>query len=360
MAQANEVDILVKTKADTQELNRATKETKEYGDKLEATGEQAGAAETRLIGIHDVIDGTATVMQGPGQQGMVAYIQGWADIAGGVEGVLPLLKAMSIEAIKNAATQVASAARTVGSWVVMRAQATVTGIQMAAAWALSLGPIALVLAALAVIGGAIAILWAKSQTFRNIVSGAFGDVRDAVHAVWNWIDNLMRKFGPLIDAVRTVIKLALGPFIAAWNGVRDAISFVNRLVDDFLIKSGIVKKQGQVFTPELVATITHPGGGTGGRGAGGSSRSPGYARGGISPGGRITVNERGPEDITLPAGARISSNADTVSGYGGGGGYMQIHVTDDGSAFAKLVANTIRKSIRDQGGGSTQRYLGFA
>ncbi len=56
--------------------------------RMGSLGERADGAETSLIGVHDVIDGTATIMQGPGEAGLVAYIQGWADLAGGIAPLL--------------------------------------------------------------------------------------------------------------------------------------------------------------------------------------------------------------------------------------------------------------------------------
>lgn len=348
----NEIDVLIKTKADTSGVKEATEATDKYGNKLEATGEQAGAAETRLIGIHDVIDGTATVMQGPGQQGMVAYIQGWADIAGGVEGVLPLLKAMSIEAIKSAATQVAQAARTVGAWIAMRATAVASAAQMAAAWVVSLGPIALIVGGLALLGGALAVLWVKSQTFRNIVKGAWDDVWGAVKAVWDLITGAGRLFETAIGAAKKLAGYLTGPFVSAWHAVSGAIADTVGWLDNLIAKTlGYNKTQAKFLSGQASGGGSLPG-------VGGNKASPHFAHGGVTPGGAIDVGEYGRERIELPAGARV--NPDRNAGGWGGPVTVTLDLRGDDTEVVNFVRAMIQKGVRWQAGGSVQRYMGYA
>jgi phage-related protein len=91
---------------------------------------------------------------------------------------------------------------------------------MLATWAAALGPIALVIAAIAIIVGIIILLWKKNETFRNIVTGAWNAIKDAVSAVADWFT------GTLLPALESVWKAITGGVTAVkdvivnvWNGI---------------------------------------------------------------------------------------------------------------------------------------------
>jgi uncharacterized membrane protein YgcG len=352
MASSNVIEVDVVSRFDSTGTDKAKKATKEYGDGLEKAGEQAGASETRIIGVHDVIDGTATIMQGPGEQGMVSYIQGWADLAGGVEGVLPLLKAMSISTIKAGAAQVATAAKTVAAWTVARATAVASAAQMAAAWLVSLGPIAIVIGVLAALGAAFVLLWKKSETFRDIVRGAVGAVvapfravASAVNAVWDFLGRLVAIAAKVVGAVRS-IGAAFGAIL---NPIRVAVSLLERFIADTFFANDNPPK----FYDR------RPGGGGGG-GHGGSTASPGFAAGGIAGGGWTKVGEHGSEWANLAPGSRIRSNPDS-SGYGGMTEIrVVVEVVGGDGKIMQAIRDSVQKSVRQQYGGSVQRYAGVA
>ncbi len=89
----NEVSIVITGDNRTgSAFDSATKSTKRYGKSVDELTEHADVSERRLIGLHDSVDGVATIMQGPGKAGIVAYIQGWADLAGGfADFIIPSL-----------------------------------------------------------------------------------------------------------------------------------------------------------------------------------------------------------------------------------------------------------------------------
>jgi len=119
---------------------------------LTRVGEGADNAETRIMGLKDGVDGMATIMKGPGEQGIAAYLQGWADFASGVANfavpAFQKLYAMGAQQIattmRAAAATAASVATQVGQWIVLGAQATAQAARVAAAWLISMGPIAAV------------------------------------------------------------------------------------------------------------------------------------------------------------------------------------------------------------------------
>lgn len=350
MASGNVIEVDVVSKFDARGTNDAKKATKEYGDGLEKAGEQAGASETRIIGVHDVIDGTATIMQGPGKQGMVSYIQGWADLAGGVEGVLPLLKAMSISAVKNGAAQVAAATKTVAAWLAMKATAVASAVMMAAAWVVSLGPIVLVIATLVAIGAAFVVLWKKSETFRDIVKGALHvvlaptlAVAGAVKSIWGWMGSLIglaAKFIGWIKGIGSAFNSIISP-------IRSAVGWLERFIADSLI-GGQAKFKFSASTDS---------GGAGGGVSSGNASHRGFASGGITPAGWSRINEHGDESMFFPAGSRVRSNPDS-RGYAGGGLDVTITVAGGDGKLMRAIRDSIQVAVRTQAGGSVQRWAG--
>ena len=76
---------------------------------LERLGDHADTSEQRIMGLKDSVDGLTTVMQGPGEQGLAAYLQGWADLSSGIANfVVPALMKVIPATVKNAASTVAS------------------------------------------------------------------------------------------------------------------------------------------------------------------------------------------------------------------------------------------------------------
>ena len=120
---------------DTTKVGNGSRALGDHGNSLGKLGDKADGAESKLIGVHDVIDGTAAIMQGPGKAGMAAYVQGWADLAG---GMAPLL-------IGLAQTKVGMMAHVLWSGIVKGATATWAGVQWLLNAALTANPIGLII-----------------------------------------------------------------------------------------------------------------------------------------------------------------------------------------------------------------------
>jgi phage-related minor tail protein len=129
---------------------------------------------------------------------------------------------------------------TVGGFLLILATGLKVVTLATAAWNLVLAanPIFLVVAALAVLGVGLFLLWKKSETFRAIVSGAFNGVKAAAIGVWNWIKSnwpylagmLLGPFGIAIawifkhwDQVVSFIKGIPGRLASAGAGMWDWI-----------------------------------------------------------------------------------------------------------------------------------------
>lgn len=197
----------------------------DYGAGLDGVGERADELDTRMMGLSDGITGVSDLMRG--DLGPAGYAMALADIGSSVYNfVVPSLKTLKTalldnarQAITSAATHVRAAAMTALGWVKMGIQATINAARMAAAWLISLGPIGLVIAAIAAI---IAILVALGVGFDDIArwaSAAWQLILGAAQAVWNWL----AENWPLVLAIITgPIGIAVYMIVRHWDTIRNA------------------------------------------------------------------------------------------------------------------------------------------
>lgn len=184
---------------------------------------------------HAVVAGAAWV-----KQSAIAFV-GWLR-------ALPKLVAQfavaSASAVKNAAIAagawVAQAARTTVAWAgvfvkylagvaMAGVQTLLAGAKMAAGWLLAMGPIGLIVAAVA---GAVALIIANWDTVKNAVGAVWAWIQGAVNNVINWIKAnwpllLGILMGPIGLAVAWIIQNfdKVKAFIAGvWNGIKSGAS----------------------------------------------------------------------------------------------------------------------------------------
>lgn len=133
----------------------------------------------------------------------------------GVESTVAAAKAVAgfvasqIKAVESVAVQLVNFALLVAGYIAIGVQAAITGAAMAAAWLVGLGPIALVVAAVA---GAALLIVTHWDTIKN-----------AAKAVWDWISTNW----PLILAILTgPIGLAVLEISRHWDTIKNAFTAV--------------------------------------------------------------------------------------------------------------------------------------
>lgn len=173
------------------------------------TGEAADNAERNLIGVHDVIDGTATIMKGPGKQGMVAYIQGWADLAGGLAPILISLSETKVATLATAAAQKVAAAAT-KVW---------EGAQWLMNAALDANPIGITVLAIAALVAVVILIAKKTTWFQTIWRVAWAGIKTAASATWDFLKKIPGWIGTAFGKVTNFI---VAPYRAAFNGIARA------------------------------------------------------------------------------------------------------------------------------------------
>lgn len=217
---SNDVEVIIRTKDESKSgFDSSAKAAKNYGNAIDSVGEKADASEQRILGAKDAVDGVATIMQGPGEQGMAAYLQGWADLASGIANfIIPLVKSTAGIVANGVATGAAKTAQV--------AAAGASKAWAAAQWllnaALTANPIGLVIVGIGALVAALVLAYKHSETFRNAVNGVFGGLRDFVLPILKVIwDAVVATFEGFVGSVQKVISVIPG-----------ASSLLNKLAGD--------------------------------------------------------------------------------------------------------------------------------
>lgn len=321
----------------------------------------AGQTYDKFDALESVGRGTSDTMTGLGEIMSGNVLQGSTDLAGGVAALadgfsgalLPAIKAMSLESIKSAANTARQTVVTVAQRGASLASAAATNIMAVAQRALNLAmranPIGLIITALLLLAGGLVYAYKHSQTFRNIVDGAFRAVLSVVQAVVGWI----RGNWPLLLAILTG---PIGLAVRAISKHRDSILGFFRGIPSAI--GGFFKGIGSVISAPFSAAFSgirsawnNTVGGKGFSvpgwipGLGGKDfRIPYFHTGGIVSG------AMGSETLAvLKAGEKVTGGRGSASG--------QIVISSGGSRLDDLLVEVLRKAILNQGG-DVQAVLG--
>ena len=310
----------------------AKKMGRETEDGFNRVGEAADTMDTRAMGFRDTMTGVEDTTRGFSEiakgnlfDGVLLLGMGFGDLASGVAN-------FGVQFAKTAANFIATQAKMVLTHMANAAR-------MAAGWLIAMGPIGIVIAAIA---GIIAILAALGVDFgdvQRIAGAAWHGIQGAASSVFNWL----KRNWPMVLAILT------GPFglaVLAIGKHKDKIlgfftSMPGKIAGVF---SDIGGMAGRAFKSAWNNTI-------GGRGIHipsvgvGPFRTPGLDltiprmhTGGIVPG------APGQEMLTLlQAGERVSA-----AGASGGGPVIHVHVA--GSIISERDLVKVVRDAVDRGG----------
>lgn len=205
---------------DAQDAARKLNITADSADEL---GGKAGKATGALGALSSGFE-----LVGAGQY--ATALQGAAlatDFMSGVGDSLNLV--MESTYVKTIAAKVAMVGHAIASGASAAATGVMTGAQWALNAAMSANPIALIVIALIALVAGLVIAWQKSETFRNIVTGAFDAVKNAASNAFNWV----KQNWPLLLAIITgPIGLAVLAVVRNWDDIKTKVSDVKKWIGD--------------------------------------------------------------------------------------------------------------------------------
>lgn len=128
-------------------------------------------------------------------------------------------------------TRVRAVVSMVAQRVAMVATSAATKAMAAAQWilnaALSANPIALVVIAIAALVAGIVLAYRHSETFRAVVQAAWGAIKTATAATFNFVKNVIVTAFTVVKAViTTYVRIYVSVIRAAWNAARAVTSAV--------------------------------------------------------------------------------------------------------------------------------------
>lgn len=126
--------------------------------------------------------------------------------------------------VRAGAAAVASVARQVAAWVLLGAQSLLQAARIAAAWLIAMGPIALVIAAVAGVVFLIIKYWDQIKAATIAVWNA---IVGAVKAAWDWIKGAITwALAAIGTAIMTYLNAWKAVFVAVWGAIKAVTSAV--------------------------------------------------------------------------------------------------------------------------------------
>lgn len=228
---------------------KARKSMDELGESTDQTATKTGIAASALGAFAGGLDHFV-----PGAGKYVTALEGAAvgvDVFSNVSDVATLaLQSKYVAMVKDKAATIASGVATVATTTATKAAAAGQWLLNAA---LSANPIGLVVIAIAALVAGLVIAYKKSETFRNIVNGAFAAVQKAATVAFNWVKSnwpllLAIITGPIGIAVLLVIKhwdkikagasTALGAVVGFFKGLPSRITSAVGALGSLLVRKG--------------------------------------------------------------------------------------------------------------------------
>lgn len=219
------------------DLGKASKEIQGTGESFDRVSESADEVDTRAMGFRDTITGLQDTFKGLTDDSLslgdrlFTLGAGVGDLASGVVNfVIPSIKNMTLGFVKQtiATTKntIALGANKVATIASAGATKVLTVAQRGLNLAMRANPIGLVITALFALGAAFVLAWKKSETFRNIVKGAFNGIKAGfdvvVDAGKKFIDFMVAIVPKVGRAFLSVAKIITTPWRLAFQGIRNA------------------------------------------------------------------------------------------------------------------------------------------
>lgn len=178
------------------DLDKAEGKAKSFGGAMDTAGNAADASESKFMGAADLLDGLGGAFGLP-TEGATGLMRSFGDLSGGFAVLQPMVGGLKTMFMGLSAT-------------------------------LMTPPVGIILLIGALVA-ALVLAYQHSETFRNIVKGAFEVVQKAAEATWNFIAAIPGKLwalaGTIKDAILWPYKTAFNLIAKAWNSTVGKLSF---------------------------------------------------------------------------------------------------------------------------------------
>lgn len=180
------------------DLDTASAQARSFSGALDATGQAADGAEGKFMGTADVLDGLGGIL-GVNTGAATGMMRAWGDLSGGFAAIQPLIGTVT------------------------------TAIRSGLGGALSFIAAHPVLITVAALTAAVVLLWQHSETFRDIVRGAFNAVFSTIEGVWNWVKN---NWPLLLGILTGPIGLAVVAVTRYWDDIKGGFTAVKNWIGE--------------------------------------------------------------------------------------------------------------------------------
>lgn len=319
-------------------VDGVAKKSMTAGEKMTALIGVASGGAIAFMGFQDASEGVGKALHGD-FSGIDKVMQGMEGMGSGMALLVASIPEQVTTWVVGHATMAASAlasfASQIAEWVVLGATSLISAAQVAAAWLLSVWPIALVIA---VVVGLVILIIKNWDTIKNVIAAGWHWVARISGEVWDGIKSgLSSIWDGITGVIRGQIDLLLGLVRGIKTGVTTALSglaevFLKPWKDAFdgvrTVWNSTIGGKG----------FTLPGwipGGLGGKGF----TIPKLHTGGVFNSGMgegLALLQDG--ETVLPAGAQLGS------------GVGRLEIVGDGSNLGDLLVEVLRKTVRTRGG----------
>ncbi len=243
-------------------------------------------------------------------------------------------------------------------WAVNAAAKAYAAVQAALNIVMAMNPIGLVVIAIAALALGLVLAYKKSETFRNIVDGAFKVISKGASLMWNyylkpifkmWLNLWFTVIGALLNGAAKAfgwvpkiggkLKAAAKEFSSFKDSVNGHLDGINK---DPVVTVHM-RLDASSYTAGLRSLPLMPSGGK----TAGNATGTGFFAGGLS-----MVGERGPELVALPRGSRIYDNqtSQRMGASSGPSAVAPVTININGVGFDKRhAAREIVSILKDAG-----------
>jgi len=214
------IDIVADASDATKAFDDAGRAASSTADKIDSVGGKAGDTASGLGALAGALDAAGF---GPAAEAAGLLATGLDATEGAATLFRVAQESLSLATIKDTAARVANTVATTAASVATKAWAATQWLLNAA---MTANPIGLIVAGIVLLIGAIVLIATKTTWFQDIWSAAWGAIKAASKAVWDWLE---RAGGAALDAIVGPINTVKRAFDKVVDAIKDVIEWLKKI-----------------------------------------------------------------------------------------------------------------------------------